>query len=243
MIKTLLIATGYIGLSASAANAAIIADFTNASGVTLDFGGEPPLADMLKNNSSPDGTTVTLKGSPSNRLVDYIALAGETLETAGNGNGFATVTEQGNGGNDTGFAGLRIDPQGAIGFSKINFNLEPRGSGNFSWYADITLKRLDGGADILFNDVLFTQGENKFAISSATNILFESITFANLANGIDGAQGRALQKFDSMRHVSVQFGQLTAPVPEPATWAMMLVGFGVVGASLRRRPARALQAA
>ncbi|MEO8722821.1 MAG: PEPxxWA-CTERM sorting domain-containing protein [Sphingobium sp.] len=28
---------------------------------------------------------------------------------------------------------------------------------------------------------------------------------------------------------------VTGPVPEPATWAMMLVGFGAVGAALRRR--------
>jgi hypothetical protein len=26
-----------------------------------------------------------------------------------------------------------------------------------------------------------------------------------------------------------------APVPEPATWAMMIVGFGLVGATVRRR--------
>ena len=29
---------------------------------------------------------------------------------------------------------------------------------------------------------------------------------------------------------------LTSAVPEPATWAMMIVGFGLVGAALRRRP-------
>ena len=27
----------------------------------------------------------------------------------------------------------------------------------------------------------------------------------------------------------------TAAVPEPATWAMMLIGFGLVGAQLKRR--------
>lgn len=32
-------------------------------------------------------------------------------------------------------------------------------------------------------------------------------------------------------------------VPEPSTWAMLLVGFGVVGAAMRRRPAQALSAA
>lgn len=31
---------------------------------------------------------------------------------------------------------------------------------------------------------------------------------------------------------------LAAPVPEPATWAMMIAGFGMAGASLRRRKAR-----
>ena len=31
--------------------------------------------------------------------------------------------------------------------------------------------------------------------------------------------------------------QNAAPVPEPAVWAMMLVGFGMVGAALRRRKA------
>jgi hypothetical protein len=34
-----------------------------------------------------------------------------------------------------------------------------------------------------------------------------------------------------------RFG-LTASVPEPATWAMMIVGFGMVGGALRRRQAR-----
>lgn len=33
-----------------------------------------------------------------------------------------------------------------------------------------------------------------------------------------------------------------AAVPEPATWALMLLGFGAVGAALRRRPAAALRA-
>ena len=30
-------------------------------------------------------------------------------------------------------------------------------------------------------------------------------------------------------------GRVTGPVPEPATWAMMLLGFGGIGMAMRRR--------
>jgi hypothetical protein len=37
------------------------------------------------------------------------------------------------------------------------------------------------------------------------------------------------------------FGEptLAAAVPEPASWAMLLTGFGLIGIQLRRRPRRA----
>ena len=34
-------------------------------------------------------------------------------------------------------------------------------------------------------------------------------------------------------------GFLTPAVPEPATWALLLLGFGLAGAALRRRPSPA----
>jgi hypothetical protein len=37
----------------------------------------------------------------------------------------------------------------------------------------------------------------------------------------------------------VHDGDVAAPVPEPATWALILAGFGLAGAVLRRRPVRA----
>lgn len=40
-------------------------------------------------------------------------------------------------------------------------------------------------------------------------------------------------------NADVVFGPSVAAVPEPAAWAMMLVGFGAVGAALRRSKVRA----
>lgn len=42
---------------------------------------------------------------------------------------------------------------------------------------------------------------------------------------------------------SGNFRFTVAAVPEPASWAMMLIGFGVVGTAMRRRPARTQQLA
>ena len=41
----------------------------------------------------------------------------------------------------------------------------------------------------------------------------------------------------------ITFSRLNSAVPEPATWAMMILGFGAVGQAMRKRPARSLCAA
>lgn len=44
--------------------------------------------------------------------------------------------------------------------------------------------------------------------------------------------------FPTAGYWTASFPVVKPPVPEPATWAMMIVGFGVVGGALRRRPAK-----
>ena len=50
----------------------------------------------------------------------------------------------------------------------------------------------------------------------------------------DGTHPTAAVQAALFRDIDRQFG-ITASVPEPATWGMMIVGFGVVGGALRRR--------
>jgi hypothetical protein len=42
----------------------------------------------------------------------------------------------------------------------------------------------------------------------------------------------------SVRLLSIDGTPVPGPVPEPATWAMMVIGFGAVGAAMRRRSVR-----
>lgn len=65
-------------------------------------------------------------------------------------------------------------------------------------------------------------GQNFFGIQATGGDTITSIAFN--ANGTGVADLRQLR-----------VGGITAAVPEPGTWALMLLGFGAVGASLRRR--------
>lgn len=47
--------------------------------------------------------------------------------------------------------------------------------------------------------------------------------------------GRNDSEYDNFKVDKVEFSVVTSAVPEPATWAMMIFGFGAVGASMRRR--------
>jgi hypothetical protein len=71
---------------------------------------------------------------------------------------------------------------------------------------------------------------------------YQSVTTTS-ARGITSNGGSATGNLTS---VTSQFApRIISPVPEPATWGMMLIGFGAVGASMRRRRAngRVLQPA
>lgn len=79
--------------------------------------------------------------------------------------------------------------------------------------------------DAFFSYILDPNGENKFAFD-ATNGEY----FTNLSYNIIGGTADAIRQ---VRIASTEGG--VPPVPEPATWAMMLMGFGAAGYAMRRR--------
>jgi hypothetical protein len=79
----------------------------------------------------------------------------------------------------------------------------------------------DAGTNFFFSGLLGT-GENKFG--------FEAINGQSISNLLFNVTGGSVTNVRQVR-----IGQNAAAVPEPATWAMMLLGFGAVGYSTRRR--------
>lgn len=101
----------------------------------------------------------------------------------------------------------------------------------------VQAKGFAGNDNIVFNnDPYFTYFGTAFKVGSA---------FYNVYNGFDynGGISQLLEcrasncnpTFASPKIVSFSFKASAGAVPEPATWAMMLIGFGMIGATARYR--------
>ncbi len=118
------------------------------------------------------------------------------------------------------------------GTVSINFSTSNTGPENDTDFtsAFLTGTGIGGGGQTipqLLGEPIETRGLAGFGIGAGT--------FTLTINGTPGTQSGSFGG-------SVAF-QSTPAVPEPATWAMMLLGFGAVGFSMRRKRSSLLQAA
>jgi hypothetical protein len=165
-------------------------------------------------------------------LYSYFALDGTILHENQGGVADVTASDGGKSG-DQGFLSLTIAPVDPTAFfSAMDFDLHTIGSQLTNYYADNinVLVTLSDNTTQLFNTGLLNDnGANKFLISGDAGELFKSITFTGYigdpANNTPGY-------IHSIKQVGVDN---VGGVPEPSTWAMMLLGFGAVGFGMRRR--------
>lgn len=160
-------------------------------------------------DTSMTGTSVT--GSLNNSPAMVTFASNETLTTnASNGQARIMAT-------DGALNLLTIGLGGSQTFTAALFNLNAAASG----FATITAFGMDG-TTLFTSDPLAisANGQNFFGISGGD---FSSIQISTTA------------ALSDVRQVRVTATDVAGAVPEPATWAMLLLGFGATGVSLRRR--------
>jgi hypothetical protein len=219
-------------LFALAALAAATAATPASAAIIISTGGNTAQGQTVQFNTQQTGSTITGTTNQTNTPVTFTRVgAGGNL--ASDASGQAVVIN--NGSDPSNLTGtVAVDLFGNTAASYIEFNL-PGIPGNPP-PAESTSVFIEA----LSTDGLTVLGSNTLNLDGNGNNYFN----------ITGTQGSTFGGFritlnptntgvGALQNVRVQTS-VAAAVPEPGTWALMLLGFGGVGVTLRRRRSRTL---
>ncbi len=151
---------------------------------------------------------------------------------------FAGFTQSGNTGftgvgaglGTSGSFGASFGPVGSVG--SISQTLTT--TAGQSYLISFDLQNLSGGTPN-FYQVLF-DGAQLFSATNSAAFGYTNFSTNAIASGVSTGLTFNFQHDPSFfRLDNVSVTAVNGAVPEPATWAMMLIGFGAIGASMRRR--------
>jgi hypothetical protein len=184
------------------------------------------------NTSNGAGHNVEFSGYKSFNTTTLTTGTATDLKITG-GNGFAQVADA-DGVNPTGnnptpvqndlFA-IIMNP--VPDFYLYEFSILQYAAGNVSIYYDLT----GGGTNWILatnSPIMNGNGDTQYIFGDANNP----------ALAIDQVLILSSTAIQQIKQNSIQQTGTTPPVPEPATWAMMLLGFGGIGMTMRRKQRR-----
>lgn len=123
-----------------------------------------------------------------------------------------------------------VDPTTGVATTSNGFGLTVPGLNlGGGYYAGGTLTFLDVNGGVLGTQSFASVGPNEQLSSRSYANAFQGIARVNFTR-IENASGPALFPIDD-----VTFSLNAGAVPEPATWAMFILGFGAVGGVMRRK--------
>jgi hypothetical protein len=202
------LATAAIGIGSTPAQAAILQLCT--SGASCVSG---TVNVNLGTFNAPGAATVTGTVGIAGPVVNFTTTDASLLET---NTGAATVFRtDGNQLSQLTFALVTGS------FTAAEFNLLSGTPKEF----DVVLTTSTGATQTIHVDN--ANGSNIFNVIAEGSESFTSASFSSTAGPIDGA-------FDTFKQLRLVLSPGIS-VPEPATWAMMLLGFGGIGMAMRRR--------
>jgi len=210
-----------------------------AAVVTLATTNGTPLASQIfgiKSTGNP-----VYGSSPNNTNIPNVTYTADTITTMDIKSGGAQINDA-NGGNSKSaspsWSMLIINPD--LDFSAMKFALQTTSAGNVDVLYLLTGSGLDPNLFSSYTSQCATcsfssdnKSDDKYLINGAT---FDGIMLRM-------AGGNALVAPATMFEFKTNSYDLAQPsnVPEPATWALMLLGFGGVGYSMRRRRKAVIQ--
>jgi len=109
------------------------------------------------------------------------------------------------------------------------------GTGGLAAFNDLGSGTFYGSTTISLGTTSFSLLLNAAALSAISGAAGGSFAIGGTISGAEGETFLGGNTLDAPPVTLALRAPAVAAVPEPATWAMMLVGFGVVGFSLRRR--------
>jgi hypothetical protein len=166
-------------------------------------------------------TDFTMSASP---VYTYAEITGTLASIAPNG------TTQGPNGDSRG-SGVTFNFAGPVN----SFGLNVGDWGTCCFPSSLYIA-FDGGAPILVgtadtgSPAPLTNGQFSIFVGAFD----DTGTFSTVEFWGDGF-GEALYGGGTIRYAAIDVGSLPGAVPEPASWAMMIVGFGAIGGLMRRR--------
>ena len=208
LLKSAALSTVALGLSIGVASADIV----------ITQGVNNVGTDNVLLNPATNVTTVTGTVGQNNLLVDFTSDSGSHLLNA-NPSGQATVS---GGTGNTSLTQLSFELANNATFTNAVFNINAATAGS----VNIVVQ----GVNITNGSQTFTvdpNGQNFFTVHAINGQLINEISLS----GISGAT------FQDVRQVRLGGSGIAPAVPEPSTWAMMLLGFTGIGFLAYRRKA------
>ena len=179
-------------------------------------GAVQPAENVLFQGAAPTGNTATGITNTSNTMVNFVGT--EALATPSNGQ---ARIEAGDGGLNQLSFGLDT----GMGFKEVEFNIFGTGATATS----TTLTFTDQFGNNFTDTFNIVNGQNFFSARALDNQFITNVSFTLNGDVRDVSQFR----IGGVGDTTVDPGG--GGVPEPASWAMMMAGFGLVGATMRRR--------
>jgi len=116
----------------------------------------------------------------------------------------------------------------------------PTGFNTVSTIINSTFNTTNPATNLNFTSVVLNNGTTNFGFNVVNGVFDQASRelIPLVANATNVITITGTSAGDASYSGTLSFGQVAA-VPEPATWALMLVGFGAVGFSMRRKRAGA----